>query len=115
MNWSKATKKVLRSALRAWADMDIPYVAPKKTSALPMVLGAFGVAALGGICAVMVMSPRTRERAIDAAKGGYDKLLAQTSIFGQGDEDAASHDEMPASSPHVNGLAGDSEHASARS
>ena len=65
----KETNKLLNNVLRALPAISaIPFFAPKKTSILPYVLGALGVAVAGGIAAVMVLSPRTRYRALDARR-----------------------------------------------
>ena len=77
----KDTNKLIKNVLRALPA--IPYFAPKKTSSvLPFVLGAVGVAVVGGIAAVMVFSPRTRYRALDIAKDGYGKARAQLDQYG---------------------------------
>ena len=76
----KDTTKLLNNVLRALPA--IPFIAPKKTSVVPFVLGAIGVAAIGGIAAVMVFSPRTRYRALDIAKDGYGKVRGQMDQFG---------------------------------
>ena len=73
----KDTNKLFKNVLRA-----IPYLAPKKTSVLPFVLGAIGVALAGGIAAVMVFSPRTRYRALDIAKDGIGKVRGQLGELG---------------------------------
>jgi hypothetical protein len=71
----KDTNKLIKNVLRALPA--IPYFAPKKTSSLPFVLGAIGVAVIGGVAAVMAFSPRTRYRALDVAKDGYGKVRGQ--------------------------------------
>jgi hypothetical protein len=72
----KDTNKLIKNILRALPA--IPFIAPKKTSSsLPFVLGAIGVAVIGGIAAVMAFSPRTRYRALDVAKDGYGKVRGQ--------------------------------------
>jgi flagellar biosynthesis/type III secretory pathway M-ring protein FliF/YscJ len=80
----KDTNKLLKNVLRALPVITtaIPFFAPKKTSVVPFVLGAIGVAAIGGIAAVMVFSPRTRYRALDIAKDGYGKVLGQMDQLG---------------------------------
>ena len=83
MNWSKLSKKVIKNATKAWAGIDIPYLAPKKTSVVPYILGAFGVAVAGGVAAVMIMSPRTRVKALDIAKDGASKVKGQIDTVGQ--------------------------------
>lgn len=91
MNWSKTTNKVIKNVTTAMPKMlpeflgaiSIPFFAKKKkTSVLPYVLGAFGVAIAGGIAAVMIMSPRTRTRALDVAKDGVSKVKGQIDDLG---------------------------------
>jgi len=103
MNWSKLSKQVIKGAVSAWSDLDIPFLAPKKSSVVPFVLGAVGVAFVGGIAAVMVMSPRTRYRALDIAKGGYGAVKGQIGKVGIGGsaETGASHQG------YSNGLSGE--------
>ena len=77
----KDTNKLIKNVLRALPA--IPFIAPKKTSTIvPFVLGAVGVAVVGGIAAVMVFSPRTRYRALDIAKDGYGKVRGQLDQLG---------------------------------
>ena len=80
----KDTNKLLKNVLRALPVITtaIPFFARKKTSVVPFVLGALGVAAVGGIAAVMIFSPRTRYRALDIAKDGYGKVLGQMDQLG---------------------------------
>ena len=80
----KDTTKLLNNVLRALPA--IPFIAPKKTSVVPFVLGAIGVAAIGGIAAVMIFSPRTRYRALDIAKDGYGKVRGQMDQLGISDK-----------------------------
>lgn len=91
MNWSKTTNKVIKNVTTAMPKMlpeflgaiSIPFFArKKKTSVLPYVLGACGVAIAGGIAAIMIMSPRTRTRALDAAKDGVSKVKGQIDDLG---------------------------------
>lgn len=64
--------RVIKSALRALPE--IPYVNEKpKASVLPYVFGAIGFAVVGGVAAVMFLSPKTRTRALDMAKDGIDR------------------------------------------
>ena len=72
----KDTNKLLNNVLRALPA--IPMLWPtKKTSVLPYILGAFGVAIVGGITAVMLFSPRTRNRTLGIAKDSYGKVRGQ--------------------------------------
>ena len=54
----------------------IPYVmrSRRRSNIAAYILGGIGVAALGGIAALMFLSPRTRTRALNAAKDTYDKM-----------------------------------------
>lgn len=87
----KDTNKLVKNILRALPA--IPFVAPKKTSIAPFVLGAIGVAVAGGIAAVMVFSPRTRYRALDIAKDGYGKVRGQLDQSGWSQKLGLSHGE----------------------
>ena len=105
----KETNKLLKNVLRAWpAITAIPLFAPKKTSVLPFVLGAIGVAVAGGIAAVMVFSPRTRYRALDIAKDGYGKVKGQLDDLGVSEKLGLQTDggrnTTPNAQPHANGL-----------
>jgi flagellar biosynthesis/type III secretory pathway M-ring protein FliF/YscJ len=72
LNWNRMIKNALR------AMPEIPYINERRSSAvLPFVLGALGVAVIGGIAALMVFSPRTRHRALGAAKDAYGKVQDQ--------------------------------------
>jgi hypothetical protein len=53
-----------------------PYLA-RRSPLMPIVLGALGVAVIGGLAAVIILSPRTRTRAIEAAKGTAAKIGAR--------------------------------------
>ena len=53
----------------------IPYfVKRQRTSVATYVLGGVAIAIAGGLVAAMLLSPRTRSRAIGAARGTYDKV-----------------------------------------
>src|SRR4051794_32697517 len=59
----KNTNKLINRIINALPD--IPLVAPKRSSSIvSVVLGAVGVAIVGGVAAVMIFSPRTRYRAL---------------------------------------------------
>jgi hypothetical protein len=92
----KDTKKLWKSILRSLPA--IPFIAPKKeTPIVPLVLGALGIVVAGGIAAVLILSPRTRYRALDAAKGGYGKVRGQLDHLGLADKLGGSHRERSAS------------------
>lgn len=63
---------------------EFPYISRKSSSALPMVLGAIGVAIASGLAAVLIFSPRTRTRALDVAKGTASKIQGQIAHVGIG-------------------------------
>jgi hypothetical protein len=67
-------KRVLSGVLAALPAL--PYVmrSRRRTSIAAYVLGGVSVALAGGIAAVMLLSPRTRNRALVAARGTYDKV-----------------------------------------
>ena len=99
----KDTNKLFKNLLRALPA--IPFLAPKKTSIAPFVLGAIGVAIAGGIAAVMVFSPRTRYRALDIAKDGYGKVRGQLDSLGVSEKLGLSNEGRgTASGGYQNGL-----------
>jgi hypothetical protein len=107
----KDTNKLLKNVLRALpAITAIPFLARKqKTSVLPFVLGALGVAVAGGIAAVMVFSPRTRYRALDMAKGGIGKVRGQLDELGISEKlGIAERTTTPTPQPYSNGLVNES-------
>jgi hypothetical protein len=63
--------KVLLGAMPA-----IPYVmrSRRRTPIGAYVLGGLGIAVAGGLTALMFFSPRTRSRALHAAKDTYEKV-----------------------------------------
>ena len=105
----KDTNKLLKNVLRALPaiTMALPFFAPKKTSVVPFVLGAIGVAAVGGIAAVMIFSPRTRFRALDIAKDGYGKVLGQMDQLGISEKLGLASDPNTTPGGYANGLVAD--------
>jgi hypothetical protein len=86
---SKNINKVFKGALAALPA--IPYVTPyftrrRSAKLLPLVLGGIGAALVGGLAAVMYLSPRTRYRAMDMAKNKYGKLETQITHRDKGSE-----------------------------
>lgn len=78
---TKTANRVLKTAIQLLPA--IPLLrARRKSSVLPLVLGAIGVATIGGVAAVLIFSPRTRYRAMDAAKGAYGKVSDQLDAMG---------------------------------
>lgn len=70
---NKTFNKILANVVAAMPP--IPYVRRRRRSmVMPLVLGGIGVAIAGGIAAVMLLSPRTRYRALDVAKNTYGKI-----------------------------------------
>lgn len=75
---NKTFNKVLKGVIAAMPA--IPYVTKRRSSmVMPFVLGGIGVALVGGVAAVMFLSPRTRYRALDVAKNTYGKINTQIS------------------------------------
>jgi hypothetical protein len=73
---TKNIDKILKGAIAAMPA--IPYITKRRSSmVLPLVLGGIGVALMGGMAAVMFLSPRTRYRAMDMAKNTYGKINTQ--------------------------------------
>ncbi|WP_169928228.1 hypothetical protein [Labilithrix luteola] len=58
----------------------------RRARLMPFVLGAIGVAAFGGAAAVMLLSPRSRTRALEAARDAYDRVADQLDTMGLGDK-----------------------------
>lgn len=74
----KNMNKVVKGAIAALPA--IPYITKRRSSmVVPFVLGGIGVAVVGGLAAVMFLSPRTRYRALDVAKNTYGKINDQIS------------------------------------
>lgn len=71
----KNIKKVLSGVISA-LPAAVPYVMRSRRSSpiAAYVLGGIGVAVVGGLAAVMFLSPRTRTRALTAAKDTYGKV-----------------------------------------
>lgn len=72
---NKTFNKVLEDVIAAMPA--VPYVRRRRrrrAMMLPLVLGGIGVALVGGMAAVMLLSPRTRYRALDVAKHTYGKI-----------------------------------------
>lgn len=67
-------KRVLSSVITALPA--IPYImrSRRRSNVAAYVLGGIGVAIVGGLAAVMMMSPRTRRRALNVAKDTYGKV-----------------------------------------
>jgi hypothetical protein len=59
----------------------IPYIMKRQrsSSVASWVLGGVGLAIAGGIAAVMLLSPRTRTRALTAAKDTYGRVNEKVS------------------------------------
>lgn len=62
---------------------EFPFLSRKSSSALPIVLGAIGVAVVSGLAAVII-SARTRTRALDVAKGTASRIQSQIGHVGIG-------------------------------
>ena len=74
---SMMTKKNLNTVLKGViaAMPAIPYIMrPKKTPIAAYVVGGIGFAVAGGLAALFFFSPKTRVKALTAAKEGYGKV-----------------------------------------
>jgi hypothetical protein len=71
------TKKNLNSVLKGViaAMPAIPYIMrPKKTPIAAYIIGGVSFAVAGGLAALFFFSPKTRTKALTAAKDGYSKV-----------------------------------------
>lgn len=70
----KKVKRVLSGVISALPA--IPYImrSRRRSSVAAYVLGGISVAIVGGLAAVMMLSPRTRNRALNVAKDTYGKV-----------------------------------------
>lgn len=104
MNRWKSINKVLKGAIGAIPA--IPYVMTRRqrTSIAAYILGGVGVAAAFGVVALMMASPRTRHRALGAAKDTYGKVNEKMSRL----RARRANDELP----HSNGLSSGGEYPS---
>jgi hypothetical protein len=82
----------------------IPYIMRprRRASTLAYVLSGIGVAVAGGLVALLLLSPRTRHRALDAAKGTYGKVNEKISHL----RPRHRHEERKEEAPLSDGLAG---------
>ena len=83
----KDTDKFVRSAAHALPMLSALAFVRKRERArmIPWLLGAIGVAAFGSIAAVFIFSPRSRDRALGAAKDAYGRISDQFESLGIGD------------------------------
>ncbi len=105
----KNINNVLKGVIAAMPA--IPYVmkSRQRTSIAAYVLGGLGLAVAGGLLALMFFSPRTRHRALNAAKGTYGKVNERISHLRHTDEGGPTRaDAMPVS----NGLSGRDDYGS---
>jgi hypothetical protein len=93
----KRINKVVKGVVAAMPA--IPYImkSRRSTSIASYVVAGIGFAVAGGLCALMFLSPRTRSRALNAAKGTYGKVSDKIGHLREG-----RHAEQPMS----NGLVG---------
>lgn len=70
----KNVNRVLKSMVAAMPA--IPYImrSRRRTPVMAYVVGGVGLAIVGGVAAVMFLSPRTRTKALTAAKDTYGKV-----------------------------------------
>lgn len=103
----KDTTKLINNVLRALPL--IPLLAPKrKSSVASYIVGAFGVAIVGGIAAVMYLSPRTRTRTLGIAKDSYGKVKGQLEQLGIADRLGLAGERTTTPDTYANGLSPES-------
>lgn len=98
-------KRVLKGAQGAIVAMQaLPFIVTRRQrmSVAAYVLGGIGFAVVGGIAALMLISPRTRHRALESAKGTYGKVNEKLNRLRPMRSGGAQTDEIPLS----NGLSG---------
>lgn len=109
------TKKNLNAVMKGViaAMPAIPYLMPKKTPIGAYIVGGISFAVAGGLAALFFFSPKTRTKALTAAKDGYNKVSDQIShlkpVIGHavdGVVKAEKNQEL------ANGFSGHSEYAS---
>jgi hypothetical protein len=86
----KDTNKLIRNFLRSLPALPLLAQPRRRRSdvVLPYILGAVGVAIAGGIAAVMLLSPRTRQRTLGIAKESYGKVRGQLGHIGTSERHA---------------------------
>lgn len=67
-------QRVLRGVISALPAAMPIVIKRKRSSVLPYIFGGIGFAIAGGAVAMMLLSPRTRQRALVAAKDTYGKM-----------------------------------------
>lgn len=67
-------QRVLRGVMTALPAAMPIVIRRRRASILPFILGGIGFAIAGGAVAMMLLSPRTRQRALGAAKDTYGKM-----------------------------------------
>lgn len=103
MIWKKNINRVLAGMIAAMPA--IPYImkSRRRPSVTAYVLGGLGLAVAGGLVALMFFSPRTRSRALNAAKDTYGNVNEKISHLRPGHVPRVKEEQMPLS----NGLPGD--------
>ena len=70
----KKVNRILKGVIGALPAVSYMTRSRRRTPVAAYVLGGIGVAIAGGMAALMLFSPRTRTRALTAAKDTYGKL-----------------------------------------
>jgi hypothetical protein len=100
---SKNINKVLKGVIAAMPALPYIMKSRQRTSVTAYVLGGVAFAVAGGLAALMLFSPRTRTRALTAAKDTYGKVNEKISHLRETATEKALSDEQ---SPLSNGLSG---------
>ncbi len=100
----KDTNKLIKNVLRALPVIQLRRQR-RRDIAVSYLLGAIGVAIAGGIAAVMILSPRTRNRTLGMAREGYGKVRGQIEQLGIGERLGIARGERATTpEPYANGL-----------
>lgn len=104
----KDTNKLINNVLRALPAISL-LRRRRRAAMMPYyIAGALGVAIVGGITAVMLLSPRTRNRTLGMAKDGYGKVRGQLGHLGIAERLGRAHGErVSTADAYSNGLGGE--------
>lgn len=75
----KRINRVMKGVVKAMPAIPFIMKSRQRTSITSYVVAGLGFAVAGGLCALMFFSPRTRTRALSAAKGTYGKVTDKIS------------------------------------
>lgn len=70
----KSSIRALEAMIAAMPAMPHITRSRRRASMMAYLIGGIGLAIAGGIAALMLLSPRARHKALDVAKGTYDRV-----------------------------------------